>query len=50
MMNLSLAQVKKFGSEIHASGNVGQGSTLKIARGLNALWNKGGLQIAPSER
>ena len=24
--------------------NVGQGSSLKIARGLNALWTKGGLQ------
>jgi general L-amino acid transport system substrate-binding protein len=24
--------------------NVGQGSALKIARGLNALWTKGGLQ------
>jgi general L-amino acid transport system substrate-binding protein len=24
--------------------NVGQGSPLKIARGLNALWTKGGLQ------
>ena len=30
--------------------NVGQGSTLKIARGLNALWNKGGLQYAPPVR
>jgi general L-amino acid transport system substrate-binding protein len=30
--------------------NVGQGSTLKIARGLNALWNKGGLQFAPPVR
>src|ERR1700681_4486636 len=26
--------------------NVGQGSPLKIARGLNALWNKGGVQYA----
>jgi general L-amino acid transport system substrate-binding protein len=26
--------------------NVGQGSPLKIARGLNNLWNKGGLQYA----
>lgn len=26
--------------------NVGQGSRLKIARGLNALWTKGGLQYA----
>ena len=24
--------------------NIGQGSPLKIARGLNALWTKGGLQ------
>ena len=30
--------------------NVGQGSQLKIARGLNALWNKGGLQYAPPVR
>jgi general L-amino acid transport system substrate-binding protein len=30
--------------------NVGQGSVLKIGRGLNALWNKGGLQYAPPIR
>ena len=30
--------------------NVGQGSPLKIGRGLNALWNKGGLQFAPPIR
>src|ERR1700730_5332782 len=30
--------------------NVGQGSPLKIARGLNALWNKGGVQSAPPIR
>jgi general L-amino acid transport system substrate-binding protein len=30
--------------------NVGQGSPLKIARGLNALWNKGGIQYAPPLR
>ena len=30
--------------------NLGQSSPLKIARGLNALWNKGGLQFAPSVR
>jgi general L-amino acid transport system substrate-binding protein len=29
---------------------VGQGSPLKIKRGLNALWNKGGLQYAPPIR
>jgi len=26
------------------------GSPIKIARGLNALWNKGGLQYAPPIR
>ncbi len=30
--------------------NVGQGSQLKITRGLNAQWNKGGLQFAPTIR
>jgi general L-amino acid transport system substrate-binding protein len=30
--------------------NVGQGSELKIARGVNALWSKGGLQYAPPIR
>jgi general L-amino acid transport system substrate-binding protein len=30
--------------------NVGQGSVLKIGRGINALWNKGGLQYAPPIR
>ena len=30
--------------------NVGQGSPLKIARGLNALWTKGGLQYGPPIR
>lgn len=30
--------------------NVGQGSKLKISRGLNALWSKGGLQYAPPIR
>ena len=30
--------------------NVGSGSQLKIARGLNALWSKGGLQYAPPIR
>jgi len=30
--------------------NVGQGSPLKIARGLNALWTKGGLKYAPPIR
>ena len=30
--------------------NVGAGSPLKIERGLNKLWNKGGLQYAPPVR
>jgi general L-amino acid transport system substrate-binding protein len=30
--------------------NVGSGSRLKIARGLNNLWNKGGIQYAPPIR
>jgi general L-amino acid transport system substrate-binding protein len=30
--------------------NVGMGSPLKISRGLNALWTKGGLQYAPPVR
>jgi len=30
--------------------NVGMGSPLKISRGLNALWSKGGLQYAPPIR
>jgi general L-amino acid transport system substrate-binding protein len=30
--------------------NVGEGSPLKIARGLNRLWNKGGIQYAPPIR
>ncbi len=30
--------------------NVGQGSPLKLARGLNALWTDGGLQYAPPIR
>jgi general L-amino acid transport system substrate-binding protein len=30
--------------------NVGMGSPLKIARGQNALWNKGGMQYAPPIR
>ncbi|MGL4405963.1 MAG: amino acid ABC transporter substrate-binding protein, partial [Notoacmeibacter sp.] len=30
--------------------NIGAGSQLKIARGLNAAWNKGGLQYSPPIR
>ncbi len=31
-------------------GNLGNASQLKIPRGLNALWKKGGLQYAPPIR
>ena len=30
--------------------NVGAGSPLKIGRGLNALWSKGGIMYAPPIR
>jgi len=30
--------------------NVGMGSSLKIDRGLNKMWNKGGIQYAPPVR
>jgi len=41
-------QVGNYGEIFEA--NVGAGSPLKIARGLNALWNKGGIQYAPPIR
>jgi general L-amino acid transport system substrate-binding protein len=41
-------QVGNYGESFER--NVGQGSALKIARGQNALWNKGGLQYAPPIR
>jgi len=43
-----IKQVGNYGESFER--NVGQGSPLKIARGLNALWNKGGLQYAPPVR
>ena len=30
--------------------NLGQASPLKVARGLNALWTKGGIQFGPPVR
>jgi general L-amino acid transport system substrate-binding protein len=30
--------------------NVGSASPLKLPRGVNALWNKGGLMFAPPVR
>ena len=41
-------QVGNYGEIFEA--NVGAGSPLKIARGLNALWTKGGSQYAPPIR
>ena len=41
-------QVGNYGESFER--NVGAGSELKIDRGLNALWNKGGLQYAPPVR
>ncbi|MCW8906043.1 MAG: amino acid ABC transporter substrate-binding protein [Sedimenticola sp.] len=41
-------QVGNYGESFER--NVGAGSSLKISRGLNALWNKGGLQYAPPIR
>ncbi|KPF44019.1 amino acid ABC transporter substrate-binding protein [Rhizobium sp. G187] len=43
-----IKQVGNYGESFER--NVGQGSPLKIERGLNALWSKGGLQYAPPIR
>jgi general L-amino acid transport system substrate-binding protein len=43
-----IKQVGNYGEAFER--NVGEGSPLKIKRGLNALWNKGGLQYAPPIR
>jgi general L-amino acid transport system substrate-binding protein len=43
-----IKQVGNYGEAFER--NVGKGSPLKIGRGLNALWNKGGLQYAPPVR
>lgn len=44
----AIRQVGNYG-EIYER-NVGMGSPLKIKRGLNALWNKGGIMYAPPVR
>jgi len=41
-------QVGNYGESFER--NVGLGSTLKIERGLNKLWTKGGIQYAPPIR
>jgi general L-amino acid transport system substrate-binding protein len=43
-----VSQVGNYGEAFER--NVGMGSPLKISRGLNALWKKGGLQYAPPIR
>ncbi len=43
-----VSQVGNYGEAFER--NVGMGSPLKISRGLNALWSKGGLQYAPPIR
>ncbi len=43
-----IKQVGNYGESFER--NVGQSSPLKIERGLNALWTKGGLQYAPPIR
>ncbi len=43
-----IKQVGNYGESFERT--VGQGSPLKIARGVNGLWNRGGLQYAPPIR
>lgn len=43
-----IKQVGNYGESFER--NVGKGSPLKISRGINALWTKGGLQYAPPMR
>jgi general L-amino acid transport system substrate-binding protein len=43
-----IKQVGNYGESFER--NLGEGSPLKIARGINGLWNKGGLQYAPPIR
>ncbi|MCF6189254.1 MAG: amino acid ABC transporter substrate-binding protein [Cocleimonas sp.] len=43
-----IKQVGNYGESFEA--NVGAGSPLKIERGVNALWNKGGIMYAPPIR
>ena len=47
-MAIVIKQVGNYGEIFER--NVGKDSPLKIARGLNALWNQGGLQYAPPVR
>jgi len=47
-MAVVIKQVGNYGEIFER--NVGKGSAMKIERGLNALWNQGGLQYAPPVR
>ena len=44
----AIAAVGNYG-EVYAR-NIGEGTTINLARGLNALWTQGGLQYAPPFR
>jgi general L-amino acid transport system substrate-binding protein len=44
----AIAAVGNYG-EIFAA-NIGEGTAINLARGLNALWTQGGLQYAPPFR
>ncbi|MNI93189.1 General L-amino acid-binding periplasmic protein AapJ precursor [compost metagenome] len=43
-----VSQVGNYGESFDR--NLGEGSDMKIKRGLNALWNQGGLQYGPPVR
>jgi general L-amino acid transport system substrate-binding protein len=44
----AIAAVGNYGEVF--SRNIGEGTTINLARGLNALWTQGGLQYAPPFR
>jgi len=44
----AIAAVGNYGEVF--SANIGEGTTINLARGLNALWTQGGLQYAPPFR
>ena len=48
MYKRQVKQVGNYGESFER--NVGMGSPLKIDRGLNNLWTKGGIQYAPPIR
>ena len=57
LLGLALGQDRLFGPieanlvfDDFAQRNVGSASPLKLPRGVNALWNKGGLMYAPPIR